>query len=77
MPIPKGHRANFGTLQRAGRNGDLALMECQSREGGRKVYVICAARWDSRADEIQFTPLAKMFDGNPYEEVIPPAGEKV
>lgn len=36
----------------------------------RKVYVVCAVNFDGK--EYEMIPVAKMFDGNPYEEVEPP-----
>jgi len=72
--IPKGHQANFDTLCRAARNHDLLLLECTSTETGQPVFVICARYMDD--DEHVMVPLAKMFDGNPYEEVTPPGLEE-
>lgn len=68
--IEQGYKHNFSVLQRACHNDDLALMECTDKETGKKVVVICAVHMDN--GEYVFTPLAKMFDGNPYEELNPP-----
>ena len=74
MAIPKGHKQNFQTLVDAFQNNDVALMECQLSATGEKVAVICAA--NRLADgEIEFTPFAMMFNGNPYEAVNPPKAE--
>ena len=70
MAIPKGHKNNFETLKKAAVNGDLALMECTDKNTGKKVNVICAVQWEN--EEYNFIPLAKMFNGNPYEELLPP-----
>jgi len=70
--IPKGHKNNFETLKQAVANGDLALMECQSSATGKPVMVLCAV--NRSRDEFEFVPVAKLFDGNPYDEVIPPTG---
>lgn len=67
--IPKGHKNNFETLKLAAANGDLALMECRSSATGSSVMVICAV--NRCQGEFYFVPVAKLFDGNPYEEVIP------
>lgn len=69
--IPKGHKNNFETLKQAAAHGDLALMECQSSATGMPVMVICAV--NRGQDEFEFVPVAKLFDGNPYDEVIPAA----
>jgi len=67
--IPKGHKNNFETLKQAAANGDLALMECHCSATGNPVMVLCAV--NRCQDEFVFVPVAKLFDGNPYEEVIP------
>ena len=68
--IPDGHKNNFKTLQEAFGNGDVALMECTDRESGEAVSVICAVHREE--GEFVLTPLAKMFNGNPYAELLPP-----
>lgn len=72
MAIPKGHRANFDTMKRAAGNGDLALMECTDAATGEPVFVVCMTQ---REDDgaVSFVPVARMFDGNPYDEVLPPS----
>ena len=67
-----GHKNNFETLKQAAANGDLALMECQSSATGKPVMVLCAV--NRNRDEFEFVPVAKLFDGNPYDEVIPATG---
>lgn len=75
MPIPQSHSKNFETLQRAFRDGAVCLMECTDAKTGDSVMAICAVNFDG--DEYQMTPFAKMFEGNPYEQLIPPAAEGV
>lgn len=70
MAIPKGHRANLETIIRAAKNGDLCVMECTDKATGKPVIALCAAGRNGK--EIVMSPLAKMFDGNPYEELDPP-----
>lgn len=70
MAITKGHTANFETLKRAFANGDVALMECTDAKTGSPVVVLCMVGRDG--GDYTFTPAAKFFDGNPYEEVLPP-----
>lgn len=67
--ISKGHKSNFETLKKAAANGDLALMECHCSSTGKPVMVVCAV--NRFQDEFEFVPVARLFDGNPYEEVIP------
>lgn len=70
MSIPEGHRQNFNTLLEAAKHADLALVECSERGTGKPVFAICTVERDS--DEFVITPIARMFDGNPYEELNPP-----
>lgn len=70
--IAKGHRRNLDTIRRAARNGDLGLMECTDTATGQPVMVL-VAKWLDSDGQVNLVPLGKMFDGNPYEEVIPPA----
>jgi hypothetical protein len=69
--IPKGHRDNFATMLKAAKYGDLALLECTDAKTGLPVYVVCMMNRAEDGDYLP-TPVAKLFDGNPYEEVIPP-----
>lgn len=71
--IAEGHKANFETLKQAAEDGNLAIMDCQDKETGKQVIVICAVGFDG--DEYTMVPLAKMFDGDPYEELNPPGTE--
>ena len=68
--ISKGYKANFETLKRAFKNKVVALMECTDAVTGKPVIAICAV--NTANGEYEFSPLAKMFDGNPYEELLPP-----
>jgi hypothetical protein len=68
--ITKGYRANFETLKKAFKNKAVALMECTDAVTGKPVIAICAV--NTVNGEYEFSPLAKMFDGNPYEELNPP-----
>ena len=50
MAIPDYARANFETLMKAAKAGDLALMECTEVGSGETRYVLCAVgRDDGRA----------------------------
>lgn len=71
MAIPKGHKTNLDTLVKAGINKQLCLLECTDKITGLPVITICAV-WIDENKEYNFMPLAKMFDGNPYEEINPP-----
>lgn len=70
MTIPAGHATNFDTMLRAASNGHLALLECKDAKTGEPVYTIVMV--SRRGDEFEFVPVARMFDGNPYEQIVPP-----
>lgn len=70
-----GYVTNFETLQRAAAAGQLGLMECTAASTGKQVIAVCAVALNG--GEYTFTPLAKMFDGNPYEELVPPHSEEL
>lgn len=68
--LKPGDVANFETLKLAFTRGEAALMACTNIKG-EYVAVICAVYQDEETKEIVMTPLARMFEGNPYEEVRP------
>lgn len=73
--IGEGYKANFESLQRAFQQEDAALVECTDAETGKPAYVICAVNYID--GEYELVPFARMFDGNPYEGLIPPVGEEL
>ncbi len=70
MAIAKGYKANFRTIKLAASRGDLALIECADKQSGKTVIALAAI--SREGDDYVITPLAKMFDDNPYEELEPP-----
>lgn len=71
MAIPHHVRANFDTLVRAARDGNLALMECTAVTNGEPRYVLCAL---GRTDHAYvMTPFGHLAPGNPFEDYLPPA----
>jgi hypothetical protein len=73
--IGEAARRTFQVLQDACDNHDLALMQCTEVKTGNPVDVICAVNRlpDGGAE---FVPLARMFDGNPYDELLPAGAEQ-
>lgn len=69
--ITQGYKNNFNQLKRAFENEDVCLMECTNKKTGKTINVICAVQY-VEGDKIEMVPFAKMFDGNPYDEVEPP-----
>jgi hypothetical protein len=69
MAVPVGHRANLETIYRAARNNDLAVMEVSRKGSGELAHLLVAVARDG--DEFNITPLAQLFDDNPYEQFTP------
>lgn len=72
LKLKKGDRANFKTLQRAATDDSLALMSCQDKATGKYVAVVCAVNYNGEDEEFEMVPIAKLFTGNPYDELISP-----
>lgn len=70
MSIPKDYRTNLSTIIRAAKNGALCVREYTDKATGKVVIALCAA--GQEGTEIVMSPLAKMFDANPYDELLPP-----
>lgn len=68
--LTDGQRANFEVLQRACKNGDLALVSALKNDG-TPVAILCAMQRNDD-DTISPIPLAYQFAGNPYEELQDP-----
>jgi hypothetical protein len=68
--IPDGHKQNFATLCDAARTGRIVLLECTSAADGRPVYVVGVTNHEG--GDVEIVPVAKFFDGSPYDEVLPP-----
>jgi hypothetical protein len=75
MALKPGDVSNFETIKRAFKNRDVALMECTDAVTGEYVAVICAVQ-EEEGDNVAMVPLARMFAGNPYAEVLPPEIEE-
>jgi hypothetical protein len=74
--LSDAHKANFETLKRAAADGNLALMHCTNIKTGLPLAVVCAVEVPAEeGGDYNFVPLAKLFCGNPYHEVMPPGDE--
>jgi hypothetical protein len=74
MSIPEYACANFQTLLRAAKDGNLALMECTDAITGERRYVVCAG--GREGTDFLFTPFGHLADGNPFDAYVPPAAER-
>lgn len=69
--IVQQHKQNFETLKRAFLDGQVCLMDCTLQSSGEHVAVICAV--SPQGDQMELTPFAMFFNGNPYELLNPPS----
>jgi hypothetical protein len=77
MALRDGDKMNFATLQKVFANGDSCIIEAQT-VGGNYVAVICARTCNDEDGTILLIPFARMFEGDPFEEVVmPDEAEKV
>lgn len=70
MALKPGDVENFKTILRAAKHEDLALLECQDRQTGEYVACVCAVFVDE-AGLYNMVPLARLFAGDPYDDVRP------
>lgn len=74
MAIPQGYATNYATLLSAAGDGRLVLAECRRIDNGGAEFVLCAVNGSEQEGEgIELVPIAKLFHGNPYAEVVPVA----
>lgn len=74
MALKESDVKNFETLQRAARDGVLALVESKDKETGEYRALICAV-YDVDDDMKAVTPFGHMCTGNPYEDYVDPTQE--
>lgn len=68
--ISKKARLLFDNVCAAAHEHALCLAECTDRRTGKKVNVLCAT--STEGGVVRMQPLARLFSGNPYNEVAPP-----
>ena len=68
--ISKKARMLFSEVCDAAHAHELCLVECVDRKTGKKVNVLCAT--STEGGVVRMQPLARLFSGNPYNEVVPP-----
>jgi len=69
--INDSYKHNFDQLLKAARKGALCLMDCTDAATDKPVITVCIHTIDDD-DMHNMQPIAKLFDGNPYEELKPP-----
>ena len=73
MALREGDKKNFQTLCDVFKNGDQCIIECATKDGNY-VAVICAT---TKGDDgsVILQPFARMFLGDPDDEVVMPKGD--
>ena len=74
--IPDTVKTNFNMLCTAIKNNDVALFECTDKSSGKIIFTVCAVNRSEDGQTFNMVPFAKMFDGNPYDELTPPSPEE-
>jgi hypothetical protein len=69
--LRKGDQANFDTLLRAARAGDLALVSAIRKRDQKNVALVCAVERLADGD-CNLTPLAITVEGNPFADFEAP-----
>lgn len=67
--IPKKAKLTFHALNEAAQEHRLVLTACKDIRTGKVVYVV--AESVEIDGTISFNPLARLFPGNPHNEVTP------
>ena len=63
--IPEGHKVNLETINQAARNGQMGLSQVKLKDKDEYHTLLCAFSY--QGSEVVVTPLARLFDGDPYE----------
>lgn len=72
--ITKRATLQFQTLLAAADHNSLCVAECFNIKTGKKEFVLCAHHLENGA--MQYRPLAKLFQGDPNNEVTSPGAAK-
>lgn len=65
--ITKRARAQFAMLVEAAQHQSLCVLECANITTGKPEFVLCAHYVENGV--VEYKPLAKLFKGNPHNEV--------
>jgi hypothetical protein len=79
LPISDDDKKAFENIVRALANQALVMVSCTDRKTGEDVTCLCAAvartEHPTTAADLKFLPLARLFQGNPREEIFIPNEE--
>lgn len=72
--ITKRARLQFQNILVSAHNNGLCVAQCFNIASGKPEFVLCAHQLEDGVDT--YTPLAKLFNTNPYTEITPPGAAK-
>lgn len=73
-PLPEHHKQWFSQLQKAAKNGHLALMSCLDSATNESRSVICLVSYED--GDYLFTPVGHLCTAdNPFEAYGPPGSD--
>lgn len=77
-PINESEKRNFDTLIAAMQADRVCLVSVFDHQDQQPAMLICAVNCSPDACEsIELIPLARLFDGNPYDRFSPPNHESL
>lgn len=80
MPINDKDKQTFGHIVQALANQALVMVSCTDKKTGEDVTCLCAAmaktdKQPTCAADLKFLPLARLFQGDPADEIFVPNEE--
>lgn len=72
--VTKRATLQFRTILAAAHHNSLCLTQCSNIKTGKIEHVLCAHHIENGVSIYQ--PLAKLFQGNPSNEITPPGAAK-
>lgn len=68
-----GYKHNFDQLLKAASSGHMVLMHCREKGTGKNVAMVTATWFDEKEQMYKTVPLARMLDGDPFEDFLDPS----
>lgn len=71
LQLTDHQKANYETLCNAFKADRVALVACTDATTGELVPTLCAVN-EAEDGEIELVPFGRLFDGDPYAQLVPP-----
>lgn len=72
-PLTEEEKDTYGDIQDAFEGGFAGIMACVDKNTGKRVVALCAFIPEEGGTTF-IMPLAKLFEGNPIDELVDPRG---